>query len=615
MWLRIVGILVIAICLAVFAQPANAAWQKAESDRFVIYSDSRAEDLERFTQLLEQYHVAMELESGRQVPVPSPSNRLTVYMVGSRDNLRDIYGAGSRSAVAGFYIPRANGSVTFVPNIRFGGQSSSNQRVGTRYARGSGGGGIQGDRSFSILLHEYAHHFLIGSARHAMPRWLSEGAAEYFSSARFNDDGTVDIGLPNNERAWEISQAAPVSVRELLDYELYRENRGNRYTAFYGRAWLLYHYLRFNPERSGQLQQYWRSVASGADSMEAAQQIFGDLDDLESELRAYGRQRSMAGMRFSSRDITIGSVEVTELSDGHAAMMNIIMRSKRGVNDEQAAELVLDARRIAARYPDDPHVLAAVAEAEYDAGNDDSAIAAAQRAVALNASVTNAYVQHGYALFRKAEDADDKTAAYAAAMRPFEALNAIEADHTQPLIYFYRSFTRRGVAPPDGAKFALERATQLAPFDQALAVEVAGMKAADGDTVVARYLLAPVAADPHGGRQARLAAALTAYLDRVPEGQPVSLARIAAQLDAAAEELSGEEASDDDGDDDDDAACLFRKIACDRHREDGEHLFQQPFIQARHGSHFACDRAAYILAAKDIAENVIARLCWSGGAA
>ena len=30
-----------------FAQPASAAWHKAESDRFVIYSDSRADDLRR----------------------------------------------------------------------------------------------------------------------------------------------------------------------------------------------------------------------------------------------------------------------------------------------------------------------------------------------------------------------------------------------------------------------------------------------------------------------------------------------------------------------------------------------------------------------------------------
>ncbi|WP_298464858.1 hypothetical protein [uncultured Erythrobacter sp.] len=530
---RIFSVLVLAAAMLLASSPAHAAWHKAESDRFVIYSDSRGEDLEKFAEMLEKYHVAMELESGRKVPVPSPSNRLTVYMVGSRDNLRDIYGASSRSAVAGFYIPRANGSVTFVPNIKFGTRDAGRGQIGTRFSRSSGASGFEGDRSWSILLHEYAHHFLISSARHAMPRWLSEGSAEYFSSARFNDDGSVDIGLPNNERAWEISQAAPVSVRELLDYGLYREKRGNRYTAFYGRAWLLYHYLRFNPQRRGQLVSYWQAVASGADSLEAGKKIFGDLDKLERELLNYGRQRSMSGMRFGSQDISVGAVQASKLSDGHAAMMDVIIRSKRGVGDEDAAEIVQEARKIAARYPDDAHALAALAEAEYDAGNDDAAIAAADKAISADQGVKNAYVQKGYALFRKAADAGDKSAAYANAMKPFEALNALESDHTQPLIYYYRSFVRRGEAAPDGAKFALERATQLAPFDKELAMEVASMKANDGETVIARYLLAPIAADPHGGKQGSLAQAMIDYLTDIPDGQRVNFGTVMKQLDDA----------------------------------------------------------------------------------
>ncbi|WP_299191662.1 DUF1570 domain-containing protein [uncultured Erythrobacter sp.] len=548
MTIRLIALLAMMAGTLIFANPAEAKWHKAESERFVIYSDSRAEDIEQFASLLERYHVALELETQRQIPAPSPSNRLTVYMVGSRDDLRDLYGGGSRSAVAGFYIARSNGSVTFVPNIRFGVRDAGRGRIGTRYSRSvDSGDGIGSDPSFSILLHEYAHHFLIASSRHAMPRWLSEGAAEYFSSARFNDDGSVDIGLPNNDRAWEISQAAPVSVQELLDYSLYRDNRGNRYTAYYGRSWLLYHYLRFDSRRSGQLIRYWQAVASGADSLEAGEQVFGDLDQLDNELRAYGRQRSMSGMRFSSSDISIGAVSVSELSEGHAAMMRVIMRSKRGVNRERAQDIVSDAREVAERHSQDAEVLAALAEAEYDAGNDDAAIDAAQRAIAIDPLVLNAYVQQGYALFRKAESAANQEQAYAAAMRPFEALNAIESDHTQPLIYYYRSFVRRGVAAPEGAQFALERATQLAPFDQSLAVEVAAMKAGQGDPVVARYLLAPVAANPHGGKEARLARAMTTYLESVSDGTRVNFAAMMERF----EEADSDDDDSGEGDDGD----------------------------------------------------------------
>lgn len=528
---------VVAALALLTAQPVLAEWNKVESDRFVIYSDSRAEDLAEFARMLERYHVAMELESGRKVPVPSPSNRLTIYLVGSVDELREIYGSPN-SAVGGFYIPRANGSVAFAPNIRTRAADGSRGPTGTRRKNG---GGDTLPPQFGTLLHEYAHHFLIGSARHAMPRWLSEGAAEYFSSARFNPDGSVDLGLPNNDRAYEISQAAPVSVTELLDYETYRKNRGNLYDAYYGRSWLLVHYLRFNPERAGQLTQYWQAVATGTDSLTAGKRFFGDLAVLERELKAYGRQRSMSGMRFASADIRIGTVQVAALSAGHAAMMPVIMRSKRGVDETSAADVVIDARKVAARFPGDAAVLEALAEAEFDAKNDDAAIAAADAAIAADRMARNAYVQKGYALFRKAADADDREAAFTAAMRPFEALNAIESDHTQPLVHYFRSFTQRGVSPPEDARHAIERASELAPFDQTLAIEVALLKASEGESAVARYLLGPVAADPHGGKRAAAARGLIDRLAAAPEGQRITIA------DFDPESLAGDEGDGGDG--------------------------------------------------------------------
>lgn len=509
MLLRFFALTAIAIGILFSGSPALAKWHKAESERFVIYSDSRAEDLKDFGEKLERFHAAITLETGRTVPVPSPSNRLTIFMVGSTANLRDIYG-NKNSSVGGFYIARATGSVSFSPNIRI--------RSG------------ETDFALTVLLHEYTHHFLIGSARHAMPRWLSEGAAEYFASAKFHNDGSVDIGLPNNDRAYEISQAAQVTLIELLDYEQYRKNRGSRYDAFYGRSWLLYHYLRFEPSRKGQLVAYWQRVAGGMESLEAAQQVFGDLDKLDNEVKKYGKRRSMSGMRFAASEISIGAVTVSKLSKGHGEMMDVIIRSKRGVDDEKAETLARKARLIAAKYPNDPAVLEALAEAEYDAGNDDAAIAAADRSIAADQRSKNAYVQKGFALFRKAKDADDKDAAYSAAMQPFEALNALEADHTQPLIYYYRSFTHRGIAPPEGAKAALERATQLAPFDKDLAIEVAAMFALGGDPVLASYLLGPVAADPHGRKKARLAQAMIDFLKGKPAGRPVDFYSVMERL-------------------------------------------------------------------------------------
>lgn len=518
MFARASGLLFSFSALLLLPSTALADWHVAESEHFVVYADTRASDLRNFSEKLERFHSAMELETGRRLPKPSPSNRVTVFMVGSSENLREIYG-NPRSSVGGFYIPRAVGSVAFVPNIKIR----------------SGGT----DFSFTILMHEYAHHFLISSARHAMPRWLSEGAAEYFASAKFNSDGSVDIGLPNNDRAYEISQAVPVSLHELLDYDLYKANRSKRHDAYYGRSWLLFHYLAFDKPRDGQLEQYWNAVTSGVDSSEAAVAVFGNLDQLDDDLQDYGRKRRMPGMRWPAEAISIGPISVRDLSDGMSDMMPVMIRSKRGVDYEQAAELLLEAREIAAKHPQDANVLAALAEAEFDAGNHAQTIAVAKKAISINAGTKNAYVQQGFALFELAKDADDRDAAYQRAMQPFMALNAIEPDHTQPLIHFYRSFVRRGSVPSQDARHALERASQLAPFDHSLAFDVAMMMAYEGKTDLAAIILGPVAANPHGGNRARSAEALRTALLDAPVGVPFDVSSTIEAALATADDQGG----------------------------------------------------------------------------
>lgn len=317
----------------IFAQPALAKWREASSDHFVIYAEDSEKDLLRFSEYLERYHSALELLTGRDLPKPSPSNRVTIFVVGSARDVKVLHG-NRNSAVAGFYIPRAGGTVAFVQKLR--------------------GGGSSGDWSLIVLLHEYAHHFMISQSSYAMPRWVSEGGAEFFASASFTRDGEMMIGMPANHRAGELLYAVDVPIRALLDDDLYRENRGKRYDAFYGRSWLLYHYLTFEPTRQGQLGAYLKSLADGAAPLDAAEQVFGDIDKLEKELDRYLRQRRMKTFQLPAHMTKVGPVSVRDLSPGMEEMMSVIIQSKRGVDEEEALEILVEARQVAERYPQDP---------------------------------------------------------------------------------------------------------------------------------------------------------------------------------------------------------------------------------------------------------------------
>lgn len=510
--------MLVSAALATLAVPAHAEWMEAQSDHFVVYANDSKADLQRFSEILERYHAAITLISGRKVDLPSPSNRVTIYVVPER-KIEQL--TGGDKLIAGFYIPRAGGSVAFVPDIRWTGTTT--------------------DFSLIVMLHEYAHHFMIASSRAHMPRWLSEGAAEFFASSRFLKDGTVQIGMPAYHRGAELAFATDVPVEQLLDNKLYEATRGKTYDAFYGRAWALFHYLHFDTARKGQLRAYWNDVASGTGSREAAIKAFGDLKLLQKDLDAYLKLKRILNYKLPPAQIAIGPVAITPLSAGMGAVLPWVATSKRGVDNEEAKTLLTKVRAVSAKYPDDPGVLSALAEAEHDAGNMAEAVAAADRALKIDPKQTNALVQKGYALFALAGDAEDSAKAYTRAMAPFMALNALENDHPLPLIYLYRSFADRGEEPPEKARAALERAAMLAPFDRSLAMNAAMMLAQEGKIELAIGFMKPVAADPHGGKMAAAAHAAITALSAIPEGSAVETSDLAPAIETAESAPIGEE--------------------------------------------------------------------------
>jgi hypothetical protein len=386
------------------------------------------------------------------------------------------------------------------------------------------------------LLHEYAHHFMISGSTFPMPRWYSEGGAEFFAAAGFYPDGGVGVGRVAEQRIPELLLARDVKVADLIDPTAYEKRKSAGYDAFYGKSWLLFHYLTFSKERSGQMQRYLQAMAQGKSSREAGLAAFGDLDKLEHELDLYLMAGRMMMLKLSAAAITIGAVEVRKLSAGEAAMMPVRIRSRRGVDEAQAKALLPEARAVAARFPDDPAVLAALAEAEHDAGNDREAIAAADAALARDPSQVNAYVQKGLSLFDLAKDDPNRADAYRRARAPFVALNRLENDHPLPLIFYYRSFVEQGLEPNALALEGLARAAQLAPFDLALGMTLAVEQIKHHRLADARRTLTPLAYNPHGGALAASAQRVLARLASDPkwDGHDIALLAAAADADDAA---------------------------------------------------------------------------------
>lgn len=517
----------VVLLLLLSSATARADWLEASTDHFVIYGETSERNMRRFAEQLERFDGAMSAVSGIPRTKPTRSARVTVYIVGSDQDLRKLYAQNGDDArnIGGFYSPRLEGPVAFVPRV---------------LAARSGDSDL--DFSTIVLLHEYAHHFTLSNSRFTPPRWLTEGSAEFFASAGFASDGSVTLGRPANHRAPELFRAPDVTVIDLVDQDHYEKRKGKdrRYDAYYGRAWLLFHYLTFEPARRGQLAAYVKALTTGTPSRQAAESAFGDLVKLDREIDSYMTRRSLQILTIKGSALPTGEIATRVLRPGEAAVMPVVMRSKRGVGSEETARsIVADARAVAARFPADAAVLAALAEAEHDAGNDDAAIAAADAALAIDPANVNAHLRKGYALFDKARRSRNETA-MRDARRAFVALNRVENDHPVPLYRFYLSHVSIGAEPTANAIAALEQASGIAPYAREVSLALAHRRLVEGRFADARIALQPIAFNPHGGPLSAKTREFMQLIDAAAEAGDTST--LAGQLRSLVSADDGDEA-------------------------------------------------------------------------
>jgi len=490
-----------AFAALVLSAPSTAAWYRASSEHFIIYSDQSPERIQQFAENLEKFDGAVRSVRGMADLPVSQGNRLTVFRLDSPEAVQRLIKDES-ATVYGFYTGRASGSLAFV-----GPGEASNERP--VFAPGSHIVRTRPNTNLgesTILLHEYAHHLMMQDLRVPYPQWLVEGFAEFMSTAQFDSDGSVRLGLPAMHRYDGLMGGDSLALPTILSGD-YDRITGEQMESVYGRGWLLTHYLTFDPSRKGQLAAYLTALANGASSLDAAKQAFGDLGKLHRDLEAYLHRSTMQFVKVPASAVAFTPVKVEPLSAGGAAVMPLLIEVKNGVAGSEAEALAARVRAVEARYPGDQLVETTLAEAELQAEHPDAAEAAAGRALAASPRNTDALLLEGQAIEARAEkqQGPERAALFSRARKIFISANAIDKEDPEPLMRFYRAYVSEGVAPTANAVAALHYASDLAPQDLGLRMESALAFVRGGDAAKARQVLAPVAYNPHGGKLGKAA--------------------------------------------------------------------------------------------------------------
>lgn len=459
------------------AAPVQAEWYEATGRHVVVYANDSVDGARRQAEQLERFDAALRLISNIPDDTAETSNKLTVYVVANDSAVQRLFGSGGRN-LAGFYDGRASGSVAFTP------------------ARGRGddaGGALMPQ---IVLFHEYAHHVLLGHSRIAYPRWYSEGFAEFMSTTRFDKD-VFWIGAPAQHRAWTLLQGQGMSAEKLFAADRRRLN-DDETAELYARGWLLTHLVTLDPTRSPQFVTYLSLFNRGVPSVQAATQAFGDLKGLNKQMNARLNGSSMPALRLGNDRLPRPEVTVRPLRPGERAMIALRMRSDRGVNRDTAQPILAEATPIAARYADDAVVQGWFAEMALDAGRNDLAEAAADRALALDPASAQALVYKAQVHIRRGVDAHaTDPAVWKEARSWLLRANKLDNNDAYALMLYYSSFGLAGEVPTANAKAALRQAHLLVPQDEALGFAYGTQALLDGQTDEARIALRALAYSPH----------------------------------------------------------------------------------------------------------------------
>lgn len=461
---------------------AQARWLRAETQRFVVYSDGDRAELEGFARKLSSFDLTLRLR--HKVQERDIGRKLDVYLVRGPAQLQRVqprvgYGVG------GFY--RA------IPN--------QVMAVAIRDEEGLG--------ADDILFHEYTHHFMLEYFPVAYPAWLIEGYAEYFSTVQATSEG-IEIGRYNNARAGMLRQVNWLFLGDLITTRP-SDLRGEKVAAFYGQSWLLTHYMLMDDARARQLDAATRAIAEGKPPIEAMEAATGKkIGALNDELRQYFKGK-LQYRRIRNPFPADAPMTVTELPASADALLLESVSLAGPMTRNDGRSLLRTVRGRADDFRGDPLADLALARAELRFGDADKAEAILKRRLEADPKEADSLRLMGEIQLARGDRDKERKAEFYKAARPYLARAfAVDGNDFRTLYAYARARSLEPGYPEENTLNALLLALQLAPSVDAIRMRAGEGLLARGQKAEAIAVLTPLANSPHDEKRRERAAALIA---------------------------------------------------------------------------------------------------------
>jgi tetratricopeptide (TPR) repeat protein len=198
----------------------------------------------------------------------------------------------------------------------------------------------QGEHPYATVYHEYTH-FMMRNASEWMPLWLNEGLAEFYQNSDIQDKEVL-LGQASSDDILYLRQnrLLPLTTLFKVDYTSPYYHDEQKGSVFYAESWALTHYIEITDGQKGtsRLQDYANFLVKKEDPVVAAQQAFGDLNQLQQSLYSYitqGRFMMFKVNKAVAVDESAFQVRAISTPDADATRADVLVYNQR-IKDAQA---------------------------------------------------------------------------------------------------------------------------------------------------------------------------------------------------------------------------------------------------------------------------------------
>ncbi len=250
-------------------------WVKVTTKNFSVVSDKRQKDVIELVESLERFRTAFELFFG--IKLSDNIRPVKVILTGNTD--MDGFLAGGSSSVfrKGYFVDSSIGNYAMVEDT----DAISGNSTLTMSPR-------------AILFHEYTHYLTANLSRANLPRWFSEGFADFMSETQFPNDKTIKFGVPIQRHLRNITEWYEnnnwVEAEDLFTTNNFSGHSMTRIWQTYAQGWLTVHYFMIDQERRPKLMRFLQLLVKGAPVDQAVASGFEmTYAELDAELKKYSR--------------------------------------------------------------------------------------------------------------------------------------------------------------------------------------------------------------------------------------------------------------------------------------------------------------------------------------